>query len=171
MAVKNANNDTIIQTFPVAAFAKDGAPVIDVTRLFTSDLPEFSARQRLGATGVDATRTFIEHISPFPENIEAEVTVTYTRTGGRRRGRRRRTRRRAGRRHDARQQRHRGAASQHGAAAREADDAAAVRRARRLLHHQHDGLLAQTSTRPSARATSRAGGWKRRTPTPRSPSR
>ena len=82
MAVKNANNDAIIQAFPVAAFAKDGAPVIEVTRLFTGDLQEFSARQRIGATGVDATRTFIEHINAFPENIEAEVTVTYTRTAG-----------------------------------------------------------------------------------------
>ncbi len=82
MAVKNANNDSIIQAFPVAAFAKDGAPVIEVTRLFTGDLQEFSARQRLGATGVDATRTFIEHINAFPENVETEVTVTYTRTAG-----------------------------------------------------------------------------------------
>ena len=78
MAVKNANNDAIIQAFPVAAFAKDGAPVIEVTRLFTGDLQEFSARQRLGATGVDASRTFIEHINAFPENLETEVTVTYT---------------------------------------------------------------------------------------------
>jgi Met-zincin/Domain of unknown function (DUF5117)/Domain of unknown function (DUF5118) len=82
MAVKNANNDSIIQAFPVAAFAKDGAPVIEVTRLFTGDLQEFSARQRLGATGVDPTRTFIEHINAFPENLETEVTVTYTRTAG-----------------------------------------------------------------------------------------
>ena len=82
MAVKNANNDAIIQAFNVAAFAKDGAPVIEVTRLFTGDLQEFSARQRLGATGVDATRTFIEHINPFPDNVETEVTVTYTRTAG-----------------------------------------------------------------------------------------
>ena len=82
MAVKNANNEAIIQAFPVAAFAKDGAPVIEVTRLFTGDLQEFSARQRIGATGVDATRTFIEHINAFPENLETEVTVTYTRTAG-----------------------------------------------------------------------------------------
>lgn len=82
MAVRNANNDAIIQAFPVAAFAKDGAPVIEVTRLFTGDLQEFSARQRLGATGVDNTRTFIEHIHTFPENVESEVTVTYTRTTG-----------------------------------------------------------------------------------------
>ncbi len=82
MAVKAANNDAIIMSFPVAAFAKDGAPVIEVTRLFTSDPQEFSARQHLGATGVDATRTFIEHIAPYPQNVEAEVTVTYTRSAG-----------------------------------------------------------------------------------------
>jgi hypothetical protein len=80
MAVRNANNDAIIQAFGVAAIAKDGAPVIEVTRLFTTDTQEFSARQRLGATGVDGTRTFIEHIHPFQDNIETEVTVTYTRT-------------------------------------------------------------------------------------------
>ncbi len=78
-AVKAANNDTIVMSFNVAAFAKDGAPVVDVTRLFTSDPTEFSARQQLGATGFDAARTFVERISAYPENIEAEVTVTYTR--------------------------------------------------------------------------------------------
>ena len=78
MAVKAANNDAILMAFPVAAFAKDGAPVIEVTRLFTSDIQEFSARQHLGASAVDATRSFIEHISPFAENVEAEVTMTYT---------------------------------------------------------------------------------------------
>ena len=82
MAVKAANNDSIIQAFPVAAFAKDGAPVIEVGRLFTADVQEFSARQRLGATGVDASRSFVERISPYPENVEAEVTLTYTRTQG-----------------------------------------------------------------------------------------
>jgi Met-zincin/Domain of unknown function (DUF5117)/Domain of unknown function (DUF5118) len=81
-AVKAANNDAIIMSFPVAAFAKDGAPVIEVTRLFTSDVQEFSARQRLGATAIDASRTFIERISPYPENLETEVTVTYTRSAG-----------------------------------------------------------------------------------------
>ena len=82
MAVRNANNDAIIQAFPVAAFSRDGAPVIEVGRMFTSDIQELSARTRLGATGVDASRTFVEHIHPFPENIETEVTVTYTRSAG-----------------------------------------------------------------------------------------
>jgi len=79
-AVKAANNSTIIMSFPVAAFAKDGDPVIEVTRLFTTDVTEFSARQRLGATTMDATRSFIERLSPYPENVEAESTITYTRT-------------------------------------------------------------------------------------------
>jgi hypothetical protein len=82
MAVKNANNDTIIMAFNVAAYAKDGAPVIDVSRLFNTDVQEFSPRQRLGATAFDASRSFIDHISAFPENIEAESTMTYTRTAG-----------------------------------------------------------------------------------------
>jgi len=79
VAVKAANNDTILMTFPVAAFAKDGAPVIEVTRLYSTDVPEFNVRQRLNATNVDASRSYIERISPYPENVEAESTLTYTR--------------------------------------------------------------------------------------------
>ena len=79
LAVKAANNDTILMTFPVAAFAKDGAPVVEVARLFTSDVPEFSVRTRLGATTADVTRSYVERIAPYPENIEAESTLTYTR--------------------------------------------------------------------------------------------
>jgi len=78
-AVEAANNDAIIMTLPVAAFSKDGAPVIEVTRLFSTDVAEFSARQRLNATGMDASRSYIERVSPYPENIEAVATVTYTR--------------------------------------------------------------------------------------------
>ena len=129
-AVQAANNDAIIMTFPVAAFAKDGAPVIEVTRLFTTDVPGFSARQRLNATAMDASRSYIERISPYPENIEADHHHdVYAGTGGRgRAGGSRRGRR------DAAGQRHRRAASQHGEASGKADDAARVRRARRLLH-------------------------------------
>ncbi|HTS62951.1 MAG TPA: zinc-dependent metalloprotease [Candidatus Acidoferrales bacterium] len=78
-AVEDSNNNTIIMTFPVAAFNKEGAPVIEVTRLFSTDVQEFSPRQGIGATALDATRSFIERISPYPENIEAEASMTYTR--------------------------------------------------------------------------------------------
>jgi hypothetical protein len=79
-AVRNANNDAILMSFPVAAFGPNNeSVVIDVSRLFTTDIQEFSARQRLGATTMDTTRSFIERISPYPTNIEAEATHTYTR--------------------------------------------------------------------------------------------
>lgn len=79
-AVRNANNDTILMSFPVAAWGKDNeSAVVEVGRLFTTDVMEFSARQRLNATMMDATRSYIERISPYPENIEAVATQTYTR--------------------------------------------------------------------------------------------
>ncbi len=79
-AVQNANNDSILMSFPVAAWGKDNeSAVIDVGRLFTTDIFEFSARQRLNATTMDASRSFIERISPYPENIEAMATQTYNR--------------------------------------------------------------------------------------------
>lgn len=79
-AVRNANNDAILMSFPIAAFGPNNeSVVIDVSRLFTTDIQEFSARQRLGATAMDTTRSFIERISPYPTNIEAEATQTYTR--------------------------------------------------------------------------------------------
>ncbi len=79
-AVRDANNNAILMSFPVAAFGADkSSAVIEVTRLFTGDLAEFSARQRLSASSIDASRSYIERVSPYPENIEAEASHTYTR--------------------------------------------------------------------------------------------
>jgi hypothetical protein len=77
-AVQAANNDTIIMAFNVEAIGKDDSAVIDVTRLFTTEVTEFSARTRLRARGFDATRSFIEKTKSFPTNIEVEVSQTYT---------------------------------------------------------------------------------------------
>jgi uncharacterized protein DUF4953/uncharacterized protein DUF5117/uncharacterized protein DUF5118 len=77
-AVQAANNDTIIMAFNIEAFGKDDAVVIDATRLFTSEVTEFSARTRLRARGFDASRSFIEKTKSFPTNIEVEVSQTYT---------------------------------------------------------------------------------------------
>ncbi|MFI5175178.1 MAG: zinc-dependent metalloprotease, partial [Terriglobia bacterium] len=78
MAVKAANNDTILMSFNVEAWGKDEAPVIDVTRLFTTDLTEISAHSFLRASSFDSARSFIERIATFPINIEVETTHTYT---------------------------------------------------------------------------------------------
>ena len=79
-AVLASNNDSILQAFPVAAWGPNNeSAVIEVTRLFTTDIQEFSAKQRLSATALDTSRSYLERISPYPENIEAEATHTYTR--------------------------------------------------------------------------------------------
>ncbi len=77
-AVQAANTNAIIMAFNVEANGPEEASVIDVTRLFTTEVTEFSARTRLGARGFDAGRLFIERVASFPENIEVEATHTYT---------------------------------------------------------------------------------------------
>src|ERR1022692_4672664 len=80
-AVKAANNDAILMTFPVAAFGADSSSVvIDISRLFTTDVFELSAKQRLNATTMDAARSYIDRISPYPENIEVIAAHTYTKS-------------------------------------------------------------------------------------------
>ena len=77
-----ANVPAIIRAFNVAAYAPSGDPVIDVTSFFTTDVPEFSARGRVGGRGMDASRTFLEKAVSFPENINVEVTATYATAAG-----------------------------------------------------------------------------------------
>jgi hypothetical protein len=76
-AVGAANYDAILMAFNVEAFSKDEAPVIDVTRLFTTDVPEFSGRTRVRARTFDTERSFVERAVSFPENIEVEAIHTY----------------------------------------------------------------------------------------------
>jgi hypothetical protein len=81
-AVQSSSVEPIIAVLGVKAYGKDKAPVIEVTELFTGDLPEFSAARQLGASGADPRKTFIEQVKSFPENIEAKVTLTYRRNPG-----------------------------------------------------------------------------------------
>ena len=76
-AVQDANYDSILMAFNIEALGKDDAAVIEVTRLFTTDVPEFSGRSRVRARTFDASRSFVERAVSFPENIEVEATHTY----------------------------------------------------------------------------------------------
>ncbi len=78
IAVEDANYPSIIRAFNVAAYSPSGDPVIDVTPLFLTDVPEFSARGAVGGRGVASDRTVLERALSFPENINVEVTMTYT---------------------------------------------------------------------------------------------
>jgi hypothetical protein len=78
-AVDASNNPSIVRAYNVAAFSPNGDPVIDVTQLFTTEVPEMSVRPNVnGGRGFDAARTFIEKVVSFPENINVEVTQTFT---------------------------------------------------------------------------------------------
>ena len=78
MAVEAANNDTIIKAFDIEALSEESAVVVDVTSLFESEVPEFSARSRLQASGFAQDRSFVEEVVAFSQNIEVKATHTYT---------------------------------------------------------------------------------------------
>ncbi len=77
-AVAAASADTILMSFPVEAFAKDGSPVIEAGRLFTSEVPELSARQLLGAQVLDPARSYVNKFKAFPANLNVEAIQTYS---------------------------------------------------------------------------------------------
>ncbi len=71
----------IIARFSVAAFGPDSAAVIEVTSLYTSTNTEMGSIE-----GVQSNRSWIEHVAPFPDNIEVEAVQTGSSrptTGGR----------------------------------------------------------------------------------------
>jgi len=81
-AVRKATNAPILMVFDIQAFNKDSsAVVIDVTDLFTADMTEFGLnrfqRDQLRVRRLDPRRSFVEKIRSFPQNVEAEVTLTY----------------------------------------------------------------------------------------------
>ncbi len=78
-AVQAANSDTILKAFDIAALGENESVVIDVSSLFSSEVPELSARSRLQARGFDRDRSFVDRVFSFPENIEVRAIHTYTR--------------------------------------------------------------------------------------------
>ena len=78
VGVRAATFARIIRSFRVSSFGPDSAPVVDVTELFTRDIPEISPRRNLRRVRrLDPDRSFVERVSPFPENIEVEATLTF----------------------------------------------------------------------------------------------
>jgi hypothetical protein len=77
-AVSDSNYPSILRVINVAAYNAAGDPVVEVTPLFTTDVPEFSVRSRVGGRGLATERTFLEKAVSFPENVNVEVTQTFT---------------------------------------------------------------------------------------------
>lgn len=79
-------------SFPIEAEGKDGSVVIDVTRVFAGDFPEFSVAAMFNPqdaapvvdTSADETRSYIQEIKAFPTNVEVRNLLTFapdTRSG------------------------------------------------------------------------------------------
>ena len=74
LAVQNSNYGPVIAAMNVETYGPDSAAVVDVTRLFTTGIPELSAIRGT----IDPTRSFVERGLAFPENVEVEATQTGT---------------------------------------------------------------------------------------------
>ncbi|MFO7301803.1 MAG: zinc-dependent metalloprotease [Acidobacteriota bacterium] len=85
-AVADANVPTILRSFGVIATSPAGNPVIDVTGLLLSEIAEFSPRDVLNARGMDQSRSYLEKVVSYPENVNVQVTQTYTGGGSSTRG-------------------------------------------------------------------------------------
>ena len=73
-AVMAANYPPVIAVFNVESYGPDSAAVIDVTRLYTTSIPEFAAIRG----NLDERRSFVENALAFPDNVEIEATQTGT---------------------------------------------------------------------------------------------
>ena len=81
-AVMNSNLEPILFSFPIKAINRDStSTVIDATELFSKDIkplgfPGFY-RKLYEATKMDKTRSYIDRISSYPQNIEIRHVKTY----------------------------------------------------------------------------------------------
>lgn len=71
-SVESSNYAPIIAMFPIETWGPDSAPVIDVTRLFTTSIPEIAAIRGT----IDASRSYIERVVSFPDNVEIQAAQT-----------------------------------------------------------------------------------------------
>ena len=78
-AVRLSNLAPIIMSFEVASWhTPDSSAVIEVTKLFTTDVQELNLRQSgVRVRRLDPTRSVIERVRSFPRNIEVSALQTF----------------------------------------------------------------------------------------------
>ncbi|WP_440120885.1 zinc-dependent metalloprotease [Tenacibaculum sp. Ill] len=81
-AVVNSNFEPILYAFPIKAFSKDStATVIDASPLFEGDVKAIAfpqrSRKRYKISKMDKSRSYIDRISSYPQNIEVRNVKTY----------------------------------------------------------------------------------------------
>ncbi len=82
-AVKNGNFEEVLASFTIQAYNKDTTGVIiDVSSLFTTDVglltPAKAKRDAYRISALDGSRSYIDYVRSFPENIEVENVLTYS---------------------------------------------------------------------------------------------
>ena len=79
-AVQNSNFPTIIESFEITE-DRTGSVVIDVSDLYLKDSRIFGLqnrhRQQYTVRNLDRSRSFMEFVKSFPENIEVRTVLTY----------------------------------------------------------------------------------------------
>ena len=65
-AVMQSNNPTVVAIFPVEAYGPDSAAVIDVTRLYTSGIPEFASSRACRSPARGALNRPRGSVAPSP---------------------------------------------------------------------------------------------------------
>jgi hypothetical protein len=86
ISVKSNNYEPILHAFNIAAFSKDStAIVVDVTKFYSSDVKAISGlseslRTKYKVKKIDPSRSFINVIKSFPQNIEVIQDLTYDAT-------------------------------------------------------------------------------------------
>ena len=81
-AVVNSNFEPVLYSFPIKAFNKDTTGVVvDGSKFLSDDIKPMgfpqSYRTRYRATRLDKSRSYIERVSSYPQNIEMRHVKTY----------------------------------------------------------------------------------------------
>jgi len=70
-AVRAMTRGPIIRSFDIEAFGPDSAAVVDVTGLYTGNVPDLSPLR-----GVQSDRSFVDWFNAYPGNVEVRATQT-----------------------------------------------------------------------------------------------
>ncbi len=83
VSVRSNNYEPTLYAFDIAAFSKDSSTiVVDVTKFYSSDIKAISGlpsffRKQYKVRGLDNSRSFINAMRSYPENIEVIQDFTY----------------------------------------------------------------------------------------------
>ncbi len=76
--VQTSSFAPILGSYKIEAYNIDStAVVIDVTRLYSTDIPEMHPGRRYQARRLDNDRSFVSGVRAFPENLETQSVLTF----------------------------------------------------------------------------------------------